>query len=124
MAYELTVEGTFSAAHCLRAYKGKCERLHGHNWRIILVLAGRTLGPAGMLLDFAEAKRALAEVLEPFDHAYLNDVAPFDRVNPSCENLAREVARRVAEKLPEGVDVAAVTAWESRTCGATYRPEQ
>jgi 6-pyruvoyltetrahydropterin/6-carboxytetrahydropterin synthase len=122
MSYELFVQTEFSAAHNLREYRGKCERLHGHNWRVDLRLAGDTLNAEGMLLDFVEAKRILGEVLDPFDHAYLNELAPFDRLNPSSENLARVIAEGVAARLPSHVRVAAVTTWESERCGATYRP--
>jgi len=122
MPYELFIGSQISAAHSLRQYQGKCERLHGHNWRVDLRLAGDDLGEAGMLLDFIEAKRLLAEALADLDHAYLNEVPPFDTVNPSSENLARVIAERVAGRLPEGVRVASVTTWESDGCAATYRP--
>jgi 6-pyruvoyltetrahydropterin/6-carboxytetrahydropterin synthase len=122
MPYELFITAEFSAAHNLRHYKGKCERLHGHNWRVDLRLAGSRLNDKGMLLDFVEAKRILAEVLDPFDHAYLNEVPPFDRLNPSSENLARVIAGAVARRVPRGVRVASVTCWESARCAATYRP--
>jgi len=124
MAYELFVTGEFSAAHNLRQYRGKCERLHGHNWRIDLTVRGDRLDAEGMLLDFGDLKQILAEVLEPFDHAYLNEVPPFDRLQPSSENLARIVAEAVAGRLPAGVCVAAVSAWESRRCAATYQVEE
>jgi 6-pyruvoyltetrahydropterin/6-carboxytetrahydropterin synthase len=120
MPYELFITAEFSAAHNLRHYKGKCERLHGHNWRVDLRLAGRRLNKEGMLLDFVEAKRILAEVLDPLDHTYLNEVPPLDRLQPSSENLARVVAEAVAKRLPKGVRVASVTCWESARCAATY----
>jgi len=123
VAYELLVRDHISAAHNLRRYKGKCERLHGHNWRIDLRLAGDGLDEEGMLLDFTRAKRILSEVLDDLDHAYLNDVPPFDEINPSSENLARVIAERVAQRLPAGVQLASVTTWESEGCAATYRPE-
>ena len=122
MLYELTVRGEFSAAHHLRQYKGKCEHLHGHNWQVDLCLEGDRLGPEGMLLDFTDARRILGEVLDRFDHAYLNEVPPFDTVNPSSENLARVIAEAVAPHLPSGIRVAAVTTWESERSSATYRP--
>jgi len=121
--YELFIQADFSAAHALREYKGKCERLHGHNWRVDLRLGGDRLDAGGMLLDFTDAKRILGEVLEPFDHRHLNEVPPFDRLQPSSEIIARVVAEAVAERLPKGVRVASVTAWESDRCGATFRPE-
>jgi len=122
MPYELFIQATFSAAHNLREYKGKCERLHGHNWRVDLHLAADRLNREGMVLDFTEANRILREVLDPFDHAYLNDVPPFDRLNPSSENLARIIAEAVAGRLPAGIRLAAVTTWESDHAAATYRP--
>jgi len=140
MAYELFIQADFSAAHNLRDYKGKCERLHGHNWRVDLRLKGDRLDAEGLLLDFTEAKRILCEVLERFDHRYLNEVEPFDRLQPSSENIARVVAEAVAERLPvatgdsspqatrrgetgrAGIRVVSVTAWESDRCAATYRP--
>jgi len=122
MAYELFITADFSAAHNLREYKGKCERLHGHNWRVDLRLAGDHLDAEGLLLDFTEAKRILGEVLERFDHRYLNEVEPFDRLQPSSETIARVVAEAVAERLPASVRVVSVTAWESDRCAATYRP--
>jgi len=140
MAYELFIQADFSAAHQLREYKGKCERLHGHNWRIDLRLAGDRLNAEGLLLDFTEAKRILGEVLERFDHRYLNEVEPFDRLQPSSETIARVVAEAVAERFPvatgrhgdspvesdstgrAGVRVVSVTAWESDRCAATYSP--
>ena len=122
MSYELFIQAEFSAAHHLRAYRGKCERLDGHNWRVDLRLAARRLDRDGMAMDFVEAKRILAEVIEPFDHAHLNEVPPFDRENPSCENIARAISGAVTARLPKGVRVASVTAWESDRCAATYRP--
>ncbi len=122
MAYELFIQADFSAAHQLREYKGKCERLHGHNWRIDLRLASDRLNAEGLLLDFTEAKRILGEVLERFDHRYLNEVEPFDRLQPSSENIARTIAEAVAERFPAGVRVVSVTAWESDRCAATYSP--
>lgn len=122
MAYELFVQGEFSAAHNLRAYQGKCEHLHGHNWQVDLRLAGEEVGEDGMLLDFRDAREILRDVLDRFDHAYLNEVSPFDRLNPSSENLARVIAEAVVQRLPAHVRVAAVTAWESDRCGATWRP--
>lgn len=124
MPYELTVRSEFSAAHHLREYRGKCEKLHGHNWNIDLRLAGDEVDAEGMLMDFKEAKRMLAEVLDRFDHQYLNEASPFDRLNPSCENLARVIAESVAEKLPPHIRVASVTAWESGRSGITYRPPE
>ena len=123
MPYELLIQEWFSAAHNLREYEGNCEKLHGHNWRVDVRLEGDRLDNQGMVLDFKEGKRILAEALEPCDHAYLNEVPPFDGLNPSSENLARVIAEAVAKRLPEGVHVAGVTTWESDCCAASYTPD-
>lgn len=123
MPYELLIQEWFSAAHNLREYEGKCEKLHGHNWRVDVRLEGDRLDNQGMVLDFKEGKRILVEALEPFDHAYLNEVPPFDGLNPSSENLSRVIAEAVAKRLPEGVRVAGVTTWESDCCAASYTPD-
>jgi len=120
--YELKIETHFSAAHNLRDYVGKCERLHGHNYRVELVLGSAELGGGGMVMDFHDAKRVAADVLDRLDHAYLNEVPPFDELNPTTENIARHVAEQVAPALPDGVSVARVTCWESHKCAATYIP--
>jgi 6-pyruvoyltetrahydropterin/6-carboxytetrahydropterin synthase len=120
--YTLEVEGDFAAAHQLREYAGKCERLHGHNWRVRLAVQAETLPASGMLVDFGELKRILGECLEAYDHGFLNEIPPFDGVNPTSERLARAIADAAAAKLPPHARVSAVTVWESDRCSATYRP--
>jgi len=120
--YELSVETSFAAAHNLREYEGECEKLHGHNWRVQVVVAADTLDRLGMVMDFRELKGALNGVLEDLDHTYLNEVPPFDEVNPTTENLCRHIARRLAERLPCNVSVRRVSCWESQKCGASYLP--
>ncbi len=114
------VQGGFAAAHRLREYDGNCERLHGHNWKVEVALRGGELGRLGMLMDFREAKRLLAETLDPLDHRCLNDLAAFQSANPTTENIARMLYEALAARLPDGMAVARVTAWESDGCGATY----
>jgi 6-pyruvoyltetrahydropterin/6-carboxytetrahydropterin synthase len=120
--YELTVEATFAAAHNLREYEGECENLHGHNWRVEVCIASGELDRLGMVMDFRELKGALGEVLQQLDHKYLNDVPPFDEVNPTTENLCRLIAGWLAEKLPCNVSIRRVSCWESEKCGASYTP--
>ena len=126
--FEVTVEHTFAAGHALRGYRGKCENTHGHNYRVRLTLQGRDLDSTGLLYDFVELKGALRQVADRADHQFLNDLAPFDRLNPSAENLAKyfyqEIDGRLAKQRPEnGVRLAAVTVWETDTTTATYTPE-
>jgi len=122
MPYELVVKAEFGAAHNLRRYKGRCERLHGHNWKLDVCLTGRRLDRDGLLLDFVQAKAIIKKVLDQYDHYYLNDRPPFDKLNPTSENIARVIAELVQKALPRRVRVSRVTAWESDRCGATYTP--
>ncbi len=87
--FEVTVEHTFAAGHALRGYRGKCENTHGHNYRVRLTLRGLQLGSTGLLYDFVELKGALRQVAARLDHQFLNDLTPFDVLNPSAENLAK-----------------------------------
>ena len=122
--FEQTVELQFDAAHALRGYEGKCARLHGHTYRVQVAHEGRELDPIGMLLDFRRVKDACREIIEGLDHTYVNEVPPFDRLNPTCENLARHLYERFAEALAdERVSVRHVTVWETPTSAVTYRPE-
>jgi 6-pyruvoyltetrahydropterin/6-carboxytetrahydropterin synthase len=122
--YELTIEGHFAAAHNLREYRGECERLHGHNWRVVAEVTAEQLNDLQMVMDFRDLKDTLKEVLSPLDHSYLNDVPPFDRLNPTTENLSRHVAEELARRLPEGITVQRVSCWESDGCGASYVPQR
>ena len=111
MSWKLRVRDKFQAAHFLKEYKGKCEKIHGHTFEVEAVIEVEELDRAGIGIDFAEIKAKLAEVLP--DHTLLNDVYPF---NPSAENLARELFRRLKQHLP----VSEVTVWESEDACATY----
>ena len=119
--YELTVERQFSAAHLMRGYDGACARLHGHNYRVLLSVEGDELDECGMLVDFAELKRAFEEILDELDHRNLNEVPPFDEINPSSEHLARHIYRRTDDAIGDGITVSRVTIYESPTSSVTYR---
>ena len=121
--YELTVRTHFSAAHNLRGYSGKCENLHGHNWELEVTVASDRLGPLGMVIDFAELKRAIGEVTDGLDHKYLNELEAFRQSNPTTELISKYVADGLPEKLPDGVRLMRVTCWETGACGATYIAE-
>lgn len=118
--FELIVETDFSAAHNLREYKGQCERLHGHNWKVQVVLKAEKLDRLGMVVDFRDAKKIIGEILSRFDHTYLNELADFKVLNPTTENLSMVLYEELSDKLPTGVTVSKVTTWESDRCGAVY----
>lgn len=116
--YELQVEISFDAAHCLRGYKGSCARLHGHTYRVQVVLKGEELSSNGLLVDFREVKQALQGVAERFDHRFINEVPPFTELNPSAENLAQYFYHELKKRL--GALVNKVAVWESPTACAVY----
>jgi 6-pyruvoyltetrahydropterin/6-carboxytetrahydropterin synthase len=119
--YELKVVTDFAAAHNLRNFRGKCESLHGHNWKVEVVIRCRDLDESGVVLDFAEIKAAAREVLTELDHRYLNEVPFFTTHNPSSENIARYLFQRLSERLNDNrVMVTRVSAWESEDACATY----
>jgi 6-pyruvoyltetrahydropterin/6-carboxytetrahydropterin synthase len=123
--YEVSVDETFAAAHNLRNYKGKCENLHGHNYKLRVTLAGEKLDATGLLYDFVHLKQAIQTVIRSLDHKYLNELSPFDVLNPSAENISRYIYDEVAKQLtggPNGTGVASVTVWETDVTAATYRP--
>ncbi len=121
--FELMVTGRFAAAHFLRNFNGRCEALHGHNWRVEIVVRGDKLDKADLLMDFGELKKLMNEALDYLDHHHLNEVAPFTEINPSSEMIAKYLAEYVAGRLPEHVAVARVSAWESDDSRATYIPD-
>ncbi len=123
--FELSVQTEFSAAHAL-LIRGVREPVHGHNWHVTVTLAGRTLDPDGLLVDFHAVQRCLAEIVAPWKDRDLNAARAFERVNPSAENVARhigdELARRLEGIAPPEVQVRAVRVTEATGCAATYRP--
>jgi len=118
--YTIKVESHFNSAHSLRGYEGKCEDLHGHNWRVEVSMAAEELGEAGMVVDFKKLREALKTVLHGLDHKYLNDLAYFKEVNPTSENIARYIFYKVEDKFPELV-LDSVTVWETERASATYK---
>ncbi len=118
--YYLQVEGDFASAHQLREYQGKCENLHGHNWRVMLRIKGKQLDKTGMLLDFGILKKLLRDTLESLDHRFLNETPPFDSINPTSENLAKFLFEEINTLLPKGTSVHDVTVWESEKSAAIY----
>ena len=122
--FEVTVQQTFAAGHALRNYHGKCENVHGHNYRVEVMIQGEQLDSTGLLVDFVEVKRAMRDVIEYLDHRFINDLPPFTDVNPSAENIAKFFYDRMREGLQADVPVriAEVKVWETDTSSAVYRP--
>jgi 6-pyruvoyltetrahydropterin/6-carboxytetrahydropterin synthase len=121
--FEVMIERNFSSAHQLRGYKGKCENLHGHNYKIEIYARGRELDNIGLLVDFGELKTAADELVQYLDHRNINELPPFDEeLNPSAENLARFILERVAARVgDERVAVYKVRCFETPTSVATYQ---
>jgi len=120
--WRLTVRGEFSSAHALRHYQGKCERMHGHNYTVEMTVEGKNLTPdTEFVADFSVLKHQLAEELENLDHRDLNQTPPFDRINPSSENLARYLWTRLEPRLADlPVRLHSMTVSEKSTQSATY----
>lgn len=119
--YKLRVKSEFSAAHNLREYRGKCEALHGHNWKVEAGLAARDVGRNGLAMDFHVIKKALKKILGELDHGYLNELPYFKKHNPTSENLARYIYEKLRIKLKAAdCGLQEVTVWESDNCSATY----
>jgi len=117
--YKLKVQGNFSSAHNLRGYKGKCEDLHGHNWIVEMIVQSVDLDAIGMVVDFKDLKKKLSACLEPLDHKYLNRLAYFKKINPTSENIAKYIFRKLKVQIPL---LSAITVWENSTSCATYEP--
>jgi 6-pyruvoyltetrahydropterin/6-carboxytetrahydropterin synthase len=122
--FEVSVEQTFAAGHALRNYKGKCENVHGHNYRVRVTIAGEQLDAAGLLVDFVDVKRLMGGAIEYLDHRFINDLPPFDQLNPSAENIAKYFYDRVNAGMKDDapVKISEVRVWETDTSSAVYRP--
>lgn len=121
--YTLRVEDWFAAAHYLENYHGKCENLHGHNYKVRVYVSGRELGDGGMLLDFAVLKRYLKEILELLDHKDLNSTPYFSGLEPSAENISRFIFERLKPMLPSGVFLSGVEIFETEKNSVLYQED-
>jgi 6-pyruvoyltetrahydropterin/6-carboxytetrahydropterin synthase len=122
--YQVIIEAAFSSAHALRHYHGATEPLHGHNFRVQVVVEGKRLqNKVKYLSDFVRLQKALQAVVKPLDHANLNETPPFHRENPSAENLARFIGSQFSRRWKEaGVRLESVTVWETPESAARYLP--
>ena len=122
--FEVMIERNFSSAHQLRGYKGKCENLHGHNYRIEIYARGSELDNIGLLVDFVDLKAAADEIVMYLDHRNINELPPFDELQPSAENLAKYILEHVARRIDdERVKIYKVRCFETPTSVATYALE-
>jgi len=122
--YEISVEKHFDAAHFLRGYKGKCEALHGHRFQVVAKVRASGVDDIGLAYDFAELKQHLDGILSRFDHTCLNDMPPFDTINPSSENIASTIYDELQRKLATApLSIPCVEVWESPQTGVIYSPD-
>jgi 6-pyruvoyltetrahydropterin/6-carboxytetrahydropterin synthase len=122
--YRISVEEHFDAAHALRGYKGKCEALHGHRFKVVAKIEASALDDIGLAYDFTGLKAHLNGVIARFDHVNLNDIPPFDKINPSSENIASTVYKELKSRLAgDKVALTAVEVWESPQTGVSYSPD-
>jgi 6-pyruvoyltetrahydropterin/6-carboxytetrahydropterin synthase len=122
--YEISVETDFDAAHALRGYQGKCENIHGHRFKVALTIRATKLNDIGLAYDFTVLKKQLNEIIARFDHTSLNEIPPFDKINPSSENIARTIYEHMKLQLTGApVMMVKVEVWESPTSRAEYRED-
>jgi 6-pyruvoyltetrahydropterin/6-carboxytetrahydropterin synthase len=123
LMYQLFVEEYFDAAHYLPNYHGKCERLHGHRFKVVARIEADRLDDSGLAYDFARLKQHLGEVLAQFDHTCLNDLPPLDKIGPSSENIAATIYGALQPRFAKSaVRLVNVEVWESPTAGVMYAP--
>ncbi|MEA2101966.1 MAG: 6-carboxytetrahydropterin synthase QueD [Thermodesulfobacteriota bacterium] len=118
--YKAKVIDSFSAAHRLVGYKGNCERLHGHNYRVEIIVGSQTLDKMGIVMDFRRLKSLLKKTLDEMDHRFLNDLDAFSEQNPSAENIARHIYHTIAEQIDAPVRLEEVIVWENETSCVSY----
>jgi len=121
--YQISIERHFDAAHYLRDYNGKCENLHGHRYVVVAKVKAAKLNKIGLAFDFTVLKKNLDEILNRFDHTCLNDVPPFDKINPSAENIASTIYDALKLSLKRPVILAAIEVFESPDSWVTYTPD-
>ncbi|MBN2415697.1 6-carboxytetrahydropterin synthase QueD [bacterium] len=110
----------FAASHQLNGYEGVCRALHGHTWKVEVSVRTEKVDAVGISVDFKELKDKTSRIIERLDHKHVNDVPPFDTINPTAENLARYIYNELRTRLPDGVSMAEVTVWESDGYALTY----
>jgi len=118
--FRLSAEHTISSAHYLNDYKGPCAEVHGHNWKIVAIIAAEDLDEKGMVIDFSDFNRLLREVVSPFDHKLINDMEPFDKISPTAERLARFIYEKMEKLIPEDIVLEKIQVWETENFLVEY----
>jgi len=118
--YTLTIIIEFDSAHQLRGYVGKCANLHGHTYKLAVSVQGQQLDQAGMVYDFVDMKALMKEVADELDHHFINEIPPFDEINPTAENISAYIYHRLKSRLPQEVRLKQVELWETPNCSVTY----
>jgi 6-pyruvoyltetrahydropterin/6-carboxytetrahydropterin synthase len=122
--FEIEVSGHFDAAHSVRGYRGADEPLHGHRYDVKVAVRGKKLNDIDMLYDFAELKKHLRDALESWDHAYINETPPFDKINATAENMAVILYQNIKERIGDApVELCRIEVWETPTNHAIYYPD-
>ena len=122
--YQISVDQDFDAAHYLRGYQGKCESMHGHRFQVVARVTAQTLDEIGLAYDFSELKEHLRDILASFDHTCLNDIPPFDKINPSSENIATAIHAELKTRLAGApVSISCIEVWESPQSRVAYYPD-
>jgi len=120
--FEVSVTQEFAAAHQLPDYQGRCSNIHGHTWKVRVSVAGNDLNASGMLLDFKDLKAALLGIIDRYDHSFINEIPPFDKLSPTAENIAQEIYKELKSAFPD-YNLKKVKVWESESSCATYWEE-
>lgn len=120
--FYVQIEGWFESAHSLRNYDGKCKNIHGHNFKVVVSLKSPTLDDRGMVVDFLDIEKELKKITERLDHKYLNEVEPFDKINPTVERIAEYIYHELEKAFPN-VSIDKVQVYETDQFVATYTAE-
>jgi 6-pyruvoyltetrahydropterin/6-carboxytetrahydropterin synthase len=122
--FEISIQSYFSSAHNLRDYNGQCEAVHGHNWKVEVFVKSKELNDIGLAIDFKDLKKITKNILSELDHKNLNEIPPFDKINPSSENIARFLFNRIKKEIKvPSVTVSKISVWESHNSVASYFEE-
>jgi 6-pyruvoyltetrahydropterin/6-carboxytetrahydropterin synthase len=118
--YRIFIDTHFAASHQLHGYDGACRALHGHTWKVRVEAKTDRINNIGISFDFKSLKNLIQKAIEPLDHHHINEIPPFDKENPTAENLASYIYQKVKEKLPKDIRMSEVTVWESASYAVTY----